>query len=246
MPAFALSKPYMDVGVFTNRGVEMRDFYSHVIGLSLTDTLEIEEGYRLYRYDARGSALKINDLDEPMGPARTAFRGIIFPMTDLSTSRELEDPDGTLVRLVPNGELDITQLGIVWGVVSLARAEAFAEQALGAERVAAGRYRVGKTTLLFEQDAAAGRSGAMEAVGFTYTTLHVIDVLGTHARLIAAGCEEAIPPTPFGDVTTYSFIRDPFGCWIEVSQRADLAGSLACVEGPVLGPEEIRAIRQTP
>jgi len=49
----------------------------------------------------------------------------------------------------------------------------------------------------------------------------------------------------YGEVTTYSFIRDPFGGWLEASQRADLAGSLARVEGPLLGQDEIRAIRQS-
>jgi hypothetical protein len=37
--------------------------------------------------------------------------------------------------------------------------------------------------------------------------------------------------------------RSAVGGWFEVSQRADLAGSLARVEGPVLGQDEIRAIR---
>jgi catechol 2,3-dioxygenase-like lactoylglutathione lyase family enzyme len=245
MTAFALSKPYMDVGLFTNRGAEMREFYGDEVGLEPMDELDIESGYRLYRFDARGSALKINDLDEPMEPAVTGFRRIILPVEDHARARALEDPDGNSVLLAPMGEMDVTQLGIGWAVASLERAEDFAERALGAERLAAGRYRVGETTLIFEEEAEAKRSGAMEAIGFTYTTLHVKDVFGTHAHLIAAGCQEAIPVTPFGEVTTYSFIRDPFGGWFEVSQRADLAGSLARVEGPVLGQDEIRAIRQS-
>ncbi|MBW2425060.1 MAG: hypothetical protein JRG86_12470 [Deltaproteobacteria bacterium] len=245
MTAFALSKPYMDVGLFTNRGAEMREFYGGEIGLAPIDELDIETGYRLYRFDASGSALKINDLDEPMEPATTCFRRIVLPVADPSQARALEDPDGNAVVLVPMGQMDVTQLGIVWAVASLEQAEDFAERALGAERLAAGRYRVGKTTLIFDEAPEAKRSGAMEAIGFTYTTLHVKDVFGTHAHLLSTGCQEAIPVTPFGEVTTYSFIRDPFGGWFEVSQRADLAGSLARVEGPALGQEEIRAIRQS-
>jgi hypothetical protein len=209
LTAFALSKPYMDVGLFTNRGAEMREFYGGEIGLAPIDELDIETGYRLYRFDASGSALKINDLDEPMEPATTCFRRIVLPVADPSQARALEDPDGNAVVLVPMGQMDVTQLGIVWAVASLEQAEDFAER---------------KTTLIFDEAPEAKRSGAMEAIGFTYTTLHVKDVFGTHAHLLSTGCQEAIPVTPFGEVTTYSFIRDPFGGWFEVSQRADLAG----------------------
>ena len=127
MTAFALSKPYMDVGLFTNRGAEMREFYGGEIGLEPMDALDIEAGYRLYRFDASGSALKINDLDEPMEPSVTGFRRILLPVADPARARALEDPDGNTVLLVPMGEMDVTQLGIGWVVSSLERAEDFAE-----------------------------------------------------------------------------------------------------------------------
>jgi lactoylglutathione lyase len=244
MTHFALSKPYLDVGIFTNQGEAMREFYSRDVGIELIDTIEIEEGYLLYRYDANGSALKINDLRQPMKPARTGFRRVIVPRADLASPVELSDPDGMPVLLVPPGHLDITQLGVVWAVPSIEPAREFAERSMGAQSLGDGRYRFGETTILFEEDPDLPRSGAMESVGFTYTTFHVRDVLGAHAHLLASGCQEAIPPTPFHGITTYSFIRDPFGNWVEVSQRADLVGSFAEVDGPILSQEEIRSIRQ--
>lgn len=246
MTRIALSKPYMDVGLFTGQGAAMRRFYAETLGLPTIDDFEVEPGYRLHRYDAHGSALKINVLEEPLARARTGLAGVVLPMPERSEPKELTDPDGLPVLLVPPGHLDVTQLGIVWRVAALDGAERFATDALGAERLGEGRYRVGETTLLFEADPALERAGPLEAIGFTYTTLHVKDVIGTHSHLVAAGCEEAIPPTPFGEVTTYSFVRDPFGNWIEVSQRADLAGAVAEVEGPVLDQAEIRRIRRAP
>ena len=246
MPAFALSKPFMDVGLFTNQGEAMRDFYSEEVGLEQTDVLDIEPGYQLYRYDASGSALKINALGESLERSTPGFRRILIAKAERSTPLELEDPDGMGVMLVPPGYEDVTQVGIVWTVRSLATAEAFAERAIGAEKLGTARYRVGETTLLFEEDPASPRMGALETVGFTYPTLHVRDVLGAQAAVTSSGFEEAIPPTPFGEVTTYSFVSEPFGNWIEVSQRADLAGSVAPDEGPVLEQAEIRANRRSP
>jgi len=244
MTAFALSKPFLDVGLFTNRGDAMRAFYGGELGLAPIDVVEVEDGYRLHRYDAAGSALKINVLEEPLRPGPTGFRRIVLARPDVGKPVELKDPDGLPVLLVPPGELGVDQLGIVWAVPSLERARAFASDALGAPAIAPDRFRFGRSTILFEEEASLPRTAAMEAIGFTYTTFHVRDVLATHARLLAAGCLEAIRPTPFHGITTYSFIRDPFGNWVEVSQRADLVGSFAEVEGPHLDEAEIRSIRR--
>ncbi|MHB8576260.1 MAG: VOC family protein [Dehalococcoidia bacterium] len=44
--------------------------------------------------------------------------------------------------------------------------------------------------------------------------------------MIARGVEEGRPPVTLGSVARISFIRDPDGNWIEVSQRASLTGPL--------------------
>lgn len=244
MPAFALSKPFIDIGLFTNAGDAMRAFYGEELGLPLIDAVPIEPGYLLHRYNANGSALKINVLDAPLPVRSTHYVRMLWPEPGLLRPRQQQDPDGNTVERVPHGHLDVTQVGIVYRVPSLAVAAQFAERALGAEKLGEGRYRFGASVLLFEVVSTPERAGPLEALGFTYTTLHVMDVLGTHAHLVANGCAEAIPPTPFHGITTYSFARDPVGNWIEISQRADLAGSMAQVEGPVLSQAEIGAIRR--
>ena len=47
-----------------------------------------------------------------------------------------------------------------------------------------------------------------------------------HSGVLARGGREGDPPRTIGTTTRYSFVRDPDGNWIEVSQRAQLTGSL--------------------
>lgn len=246
--AFPLSKPFVDVGIFTNRGDEMRSFYADVLGLVATDTLVVEDGYVLHRFDAHGSSLKLNILDEPLAPRDTNYRRVVWPEAGRTEVERVVDPDGNEIERVPMGHRDVTQLGIVWRVPTLDVAAAFAGGALGADRLAPDRYRVGQTILCVEVDPATRRAGALESLGFTYTTLHVTDTVATHARLVAHGCAEAIPPTPFGDITTYSFVRDPVGGSIEISRRADLVGAAAEARptGPGMPVDQVRAVRRQP
>ncbi len=248
MPAFALSKPFVDIGLFTNRGAAMRSFYAEVLGLAVMDDLDIEPGYVLHRFDARGSALKLNVLDDPLPARRTNLTRMVWPEEGRTAVERVLDPDGNVVERVPMGHLDVTQAGIVARLPSLAAVESFASGALGAERLADDRYRLGNTTLLFEVDPAVPRTGPLESTGFTYTTVHVTDTVAAHAHLVANGCTEAIPPTPFGDITTYSFVRDPAGNWIEISRRADLAGAPAAPlpDGAGMSAEDVRAVRRRP
>lgn len=248
MSAFALSKPFVDVGLFTDDGGPAAAFYGDVLGLPALDTVPIEPGYTLYRYDAHGSALKLNVLDSPLPARRTCYSRMVWPEPGRRHTSSIEDPDGNVVELVPPGHLDIDQVGIVYRVPSPEAAHAFAVHALGARPLGPGRFRLGGTVLLFEIDPDAPRAGALESHGFTYITLHVTDTVAVHAWLVAHGCLEAIPPTPFEAITTYSFVRDPFGGWIEISQRADLAGGAPTpvVRGPHLHQDDVRAIRRRP
>jgi lactoylglutathione lyase len=248
MSAFALSKPFVDVGLFTNCGEEMRDFYGEIMGLDPLDTITIEPGYLLHRYDAHGSALKLNVLDAPIPDRSTCYARLLWPDPACRRIERITDPDGNEVERVPPGHLDVDQIGIVYRVTSLAMASAFAGGALGAIQLAADRFRMGRSVLIFEVDPSAPRTGALESLGFTYTTLHVTDTVSVHAHLVAHGCSEAIPPTPFEAITTYSFVRDPTGNWIEISQRNDLTGPTATPlpAGSGLSHEQIQAIRRRP
>jgi len=151
----------------------------------------------------------------------------------------LRDPDGNEIALVARGERGIAQIEIHIGVTDVNAFEHFYGDALQAERVGAGRFKLGETIVSFERDPAAVRAekagsasavevvGAMRAVGMRYITVQVRDCDREHRRLTAMGVWEGAAPVTLGAVARISFIRDPDGNFIEVSQRASLTGSLS-------------------
>lgn len=246
MTAFQLSKPYIDVGYFSNKGQALNSFYADEVSLPSGPKLALENGYDLYRFDVGGSALKVNDLATPIPQAIVNYARIAIPTRNIETRREMRDPDGNPVDLVPFGDRGVTQLGISWILPNEDAVHDFAVNTLGAVNIGGLSYQFGNTTILFEAHSDAPRANALEARGLSYVTIHVADLPTAHEHLIRNGCTEAIPPTPFRDITAYSFVRDPLGGWIEVSQRADLTGKP--VDATLVGfsLEQVRQVRRQP
>ena len=102
----------------------------------------------------------------------------------------------------------------------------FYGEAMQFERAGERAYRCGDSLLLFEQDASATEVGRMQARGLRYITVQVWDVDAEHAGIVARGGTEGRAPITLGTTARISFVRDPDGNWIEVSQRASLTGEL--------------------
>ena len=100
----------------------------------------------------------------------------------------------------------------------------FYAKALELEPLGDNAYCCGHSVLLFAKDASAGRAGDMRGWGYRYITIQVWDVDAEHRRMLAAGAEEGRAPVTLGKVARISFVRDPDGNWIEISQRASLTG----------------------
>jgi catechol 2,3-dioxygenase-like lactoylglutathione lyase family enzyme len=233
-----LAKQFLDVGVFTNRIDEMRAFYGERIGLPFEELLPVGAGVRQYRYGLLGSVLKLNHIREPLPPRTPGGYQRVAISGSYATNSTLRDPDGNEIALVARGERGIGQIEIHLGVTDVDAFEHFYGDALQAERVGAGRFKLGGTIISFEHDPAAVRAeksgsasavevvGAMRAVGMRYITVQVRDCDREHRRLTAMGVWEGAAPVTLGAVARISFIRDPDGNFIEVSQRASLTGSL--------------------
>jgi lactoylglutathione lyase len=86
--------------------------------------------------------------------------------------------------------------------------------------------RIGTSVLRLVHDPDVGPIEGMFASGFRYLTVQVRDVRKEHAHLLDAGWTEGRPPVKLGETAFISFVRDPGGSWIEVSQRASLTGPL--------------------
>ena len=93
-------------------------------------------------------------------------------------------------------------------------------------RVGDDRYLCGDTMLILREHASAEHSEPLRAPGYRYLTVQVWDVDAEHAGIIERGGAEGRPPVTLGSTARVSFVRDPDGNWIEVSQRASLTGAL--------------------
>ena len=231
-----LAKNCIDVGLMTNRLEETRAFYGERLHLPFEEMLPLGSGSRQYRYGLLGSVLKINNSREPVPEGvATGYRRLIISDRRLPIPMDLVDPDGTAIRLVPSGQSGIGQIGIELAVTNEDAFHRFFGEVLGGEKVADRSYRVGETLLSFAKDLAARRAentgpsnpmAVMRAVGFRYMTIQVRDVDSEHARLKSLGVWEGAAPVTLGKVARISFIRDPDGNFIEISQRASLTGAL--------------------
>ncbi len=105
-------------------------------------------------------------------------------------------------------------------------ARRFFRDALALEAAGADACRCGDSLLMFAADPSAVAVGPMQAQGFRYLTVQVRDVDAEHAAILARGGAEGRPPVTLATTARISFVRDPDGNWIEISQRASLTGPL--------------------
>lgn len=61
---------------------------------------------------------------------------------------------------------------------------------------------------------------------YRYMTVQVFDVVSAHQAIVSAGGGEGMQPVHLGDVAYISFVLDPGGNWLEISQRKSITGSL--------------------
>jgi lactoylglutathione lyase len=89
-----------------------------------------------------------------------------------------------------------------------------------------GVYVCGDTRVMVVEERKVERCDDWRARGWRYTTVQIRDCVAEHAGVLARGGEEGRPPMLLGDTVRYSFVRDPDGNFIELSQRASLVGHL--------------------
>jgi predicted enzyme related to lactoylglutathione lyase len=234
-----LAKQFIDVGIFTNRLDEMRAFYGEQIRLPYEELLPVGGGVRQYRYGLLGSVLKINHTRDSLPPRRAGgYRKLSISDPRTPMPLPMQDPDGNDIELVPRGQRGVNQIEIQIGVPDETAFEKFYAEALNAERLGAGRFKLGETIISFAHDPAAVRAdkspsgsamdaiASMRAVGMRYITVQVRDCDSEHRRLMSMGVWEGAAPLTLGKVARISMIRDPDGNFIEISQRASLTGPI--------------------
>ena len=222
-----LAKTHIDVGLFTNNLEPMLAFWQHEVGLPFEELLPTGGGNRQHRHAMNGSILKLNHARDPLPDAEPAgYRELLIARTGIAAPHQLTDPEGNRVTLVPPGHDGVAGIAIRYGVRDLEAFKHFFAEQLELEIVSPNVYRCGDSLLIVEHDPLATAAGEMRGRGFRYLTIQVRDVELEHARLVARGVDEGRAPVTLGSTARISFIRDPDGNWIEISQRASLTGTL--------------------
>jgi lactoylglutathione lyase len=211
------AKPCLDVGLYTDRYDELRAFYVDRLGLPYEELLKAGRGIHQHRVGLHGSVLKLNDSREPLESSPSAFTRLEIHSDRSDT---LTDPDGTEVVLTP----DVERIAIHWRSSDPDRLGALLRVGFDAVELADGRWQVQTTVLVLSPG--GGPVGSMRTRGFRYLTVQVFDVREEHARLLSLGWTEGTAPIKLGETAFISFVLDPDGAPIEISQRASLTGPL--------------------
>ena len=222
-----LAKPRIDVGLYTNRRDDMLAFWRDQVGLPYEELLPMGGGVQQHRLGLSGSVLKINHSRDPLpDEPRAGYRELAIAREGLRERRELVDPDGNRVALVPEGELGGARIALGLEVREPAAFRSFYGSALELEPAGEDAFRCGDSLVRFRAAPDAKPVGRMTGPGYRYFTVQVFDVDAEHAGIVARGGSEGRAPLTLGKVARISFVRDPDQNWIEISQRASLTGPL--------------------
>ena len=227
-PAVELAKDHIDIGLYTNRYQALADFYGPggLVGLPYEELLKVGNGVHQHRYGLRGSVLKINSARADLPTAPTGFVRLTIADERRSTAAVLHDPDGTELVLAPPGGSGLIDVAVHWATDDVEGLGRRLRDGFGAEHEGGTDYRLGTSLLRLVHAPDVPPVEGMFARGFRYLTVQVRDVRAAHAHLLASGWTEGRAPVKLGETAFISFVRDPGGSWIEVSQRASLTGPL--------------------
>jgi len=223
-----LAKNAIDVGIYTNQREEQLSFWQDQVGLPFEELLKVGGGSHQLRHGLKGSVFKMNHTRDPLSnDDPTGYSELIIAKEGLAEPVVLVDPDGNQVRLVPPGWHGIDQIGLVLKVSSIKSFQDFYRNILQIEEVTDRCFRWGTTLFFLEEAASVQRcSGMRGGLGYRYITVQVWQVDKEHQAFVDRGGDEAQAPMTLGSTARISFITDPDGNWIEISQRASLTGNL--------------------
>ena len=220
-----LAKPALDVGLYTNQIDATLAFWQEQAHVPFAELLKLGGGLHQHRHEIGDSILKINHSREPVPHASPSGLARLEIFTaEVDETLELLDPDQNEVVLSPVDQFEPHNLCLHMRANNPEDAAHFYGEVLGLPGNLGSGFTVGASKIAFTQ----GTVDQVErtAIGYRYMTLQVFDVVGTHAHILSLGGREGMAPVRLGDVAYISFVRDPDGNWIEISQRKSITGSL--------------------
>ena len=227
-----LAKPYIDVGLYCRDREAVTAFWQQEVGLAFESLLKLGGGAQQWRHDLSGSILKINHQRDGLPDAvASGYDGIVVADETVDEPVTMTDPEGNRVTLVQPGFEGIDQIAVEMAVADPALHATFMRRVLGCQEISSRHLKWGETSFYLSQKRdleghAANAESVLKGPGFRYITVQVWDVDIEHEAVVRGGAVEAMSPTTLGETARISFIKDPDGNWIELSQRASLTGPL--------------------
>jgi lactoylglutathione lyase len=220
-----LAKPQFDLGLFSSQREAQLAFWQSEVGLPYDHMGRLGGGMQQHRHHMNGAILKMNHARDPL-PAlpQSGYRQLFVARPGLDAPKQLHDPDGNPVTLVPQGHDGIASIAVALKVNNRDAAEHFYRHGLQLPSPRKHVYAVGEALLLVGEEGKVERVDEWRAPGYRYITMQIFDAVAEHAGILARGGAEGQPVRLLGDTVRYSFVRDPDGNFIEISQRASLTG----------------------
>lgn len=226
-----LAKRVIDIGLSTSNLEPMLHFWQQDAAVRFDHVLPVRRGQKQYRHVEQGSVVKLNHHAELLPDAApSGYRELIIAREGVQTPRQMVDPDGNRLQLVPPGHDGVSQIAVAMGVRSLGAHRAFFGDILGFTELpwpGGAGFRLGDSLILLAEDPAATVDPVRQARGWRYITLQVADIDAVHDELRSKGVREGLAPVTLGEVARISMILDPDGNWIELSRRASIVGSVS-------------------
>lgn len=220
-----LAKACLDVGMFTDDLDAQRAFWSKVVGLSAETMLKLGAGIHQHRFLIGKSVVKVNSSRQPISDASSGIAGVSIRRAALVVPTVLVSPDKQQVALEPAVSGQEDGLIIRMNVSDVARHREFWSSVMQFPLIDDGCV-CGSTSIELRPLPPTSRTQSWKARGWSYLTVQVRDCAAEHEAALRRGGIEGEPPRRIGDSVVISFIRDPDGNFIELSQKAELVGSL--------------------
>jgi lactoylglutathione lyase len=223
-----LAKNYIDVGIQTNQLEPMMSFWQKEISLPYEELLKVGGGTHQHRHMLNGSVFKLNHVRDPLPEdAGTGYKELLIARSDITEPVSKTDPDGNKVTLVPEGHRGISHIGIEMEVSSIEQFQNFYRNILQIEEISDTCFKWGSTLFFLTENPAHQYCKDMRGVGYRYITVQIWDVEEEHKQVLSRGGDEGRAPITLGETARISFIKDPDGNWIEISQRVSLTGTVS-------------------
>ena len=232
LPPIKFAKPAFDIGLFTNNPDAMVEFWLSQDAFTFDHVLRISRSLTQHRLSFGHGVLKINATVDNVDKAHySAFGSILIASPAMHSERQITDPDGNMITFVPSAELGIDHWGVEIRSSSLDLFRSFYVDLLGLSPSEDNDHIVhcGDSALVFKQDKTVtpiSAPDALEGLGLRYITVQVFNVDDVYERIVSHGGKGVRAPMTLGKTARIAFVADPFGNWIELSQRASLVGSL--------------------